>query len=425
MKKTLFFENAKLIYEKFGIVPLMYGSIGLEYLTGENLCADDIDILIPDIHLNDRWGEFETFLSSAGYNLYDEDEHTFCKDGVFYSYASLEELESFAGIRLSDIEERSLEGIRFRLLSLQQYLEVYDASSKDGYRINIRKKKDYEKITFIKKRLENKILNVTVIQPKYFSGENPDRKIAEFLLEELEKVPEGGLIVAPEYSNAGGLSDAESELAALPRAEIMLEKASEIAARKKAYVVINVLQHRDGQLKNSTYLFDKSGKVAFIYNKQHLPPSEIKLGMVAGNPSGKCECLYELDGIKFAFMTCYDVYFNEQIEHIAKGNADIILIPGYQRGERTDIICAQAKLLAFRCNAYVARSSYSMDSDEHGGCSMIVAPDGKIIENIGSGVGSISADIDPSVKYMRAAGYGQGMVKNNDFISAGLCPEAF
>lgn len=269
------------------------------------------------------------------------------------------------------------------------------------------------------------MLNVTVIQPRYFSGENPDEKIAKFLLDELEKVPEGGLIVAPEYSNAGGLSDAESELAALSRAETMLEKASEIAKRKSAYVVINVLQRREGEIKNSTYLFDKNGKVAYVYNKQHLPPSEIKLGVTAGNPSGKCECLCELDGIKFGFMTCYDVYFNEQIEHIAKGDADIILIPGYQRGERVDIIHAQAKLLAFRCNAFVARSSYSMDNDERGGCSMIVSPDGKILENIGSGVGAISCEIDPHEKYMRPAGYGEGLVKNNDFISAGLCPEAF
>lgn len=152
------------------------------------------------------------------------------------------------------------------------------------------------------------MLNVTVIQPKCFSVENPDEKISEFILSELEKVPKGGLIVAPEYSNAGGLSDAESEIKAMPRAKTMLDKASEIAKRK----------------------------------------------------------------------------------------------------------CA-----------YVARSSYSMDTDENGGCSMIVAPDGKIIKNMGKDVGSVSCDIAPFDKYMRSAGYGGGLVKNNDFISAGLCPEAF
>ncbi len=269
------------------------------------------------------------------------------------------------------------------------------------------------------------MLNVTVVQPRYFCGENPDEKIGKFIMEEMEKVAQGGLVLVPEYSNAGGLSDAQSELLALPRAEIMLKKASEIAKRKSAYVCINVLERRKGEIKNSTYLFDKNGKAHFIYDKQHLPLSEIKLGVSAGNGTGKCGCLCELDGIKFAFMTCYDVYFNEQIEYIAAYNPDIILVPGYQRGERTDIICAQAKLTAFRCNAFVVRSSYSMDSDEKGGNSMVVSSDGTILENFKSKVGSFSIDIDPFEKYMRTAGYGEGLVKNNDFISAGLCPKAF
>lgn len=269
------------------------------------------------------------------------------------------------------------------------------------------------------------MLNVTVVQPPYFAGETPDETIAEFLLEQLKKVPEGGLIVLPEYSNAGGLSDAERELAALPRAKDMLKEASEVAKSKGAYVAINVLEERDGKIKNSTYLFDKSGEVAFVYDKQHLPPSEVILGVEAGNATGKCKCTFELDGIRFAFMTCYDVYFNEQIEHIAKFKPDIILIPGYQRGERVDIIRAQAKLTAFRCNSFIARSSFSMDSDERGGCSMIVAPDGQIITDIGKGVGTVSADIQPTEKYMRPAGFGGDTVRNDDFIAAGLCPEAF
>lgn len=269
------------------------------------------------------------------------------------------------------------------------------------------------------------MLNVTVVQPKYYQNENPDEKIASFLIEKMQEVKSGGLVLLPEYSNAGGLSDAKSEIKALPRAQIMLKKASEVAKEKGSYISINVLEKREGNLKNSTYLFNKKGEVAFIYDKVHLPPSEVKLGVKAGNKMGKCDCFFELDGIKFAFLTCYDVYFNEQIEHIAKFNPDIILIPGYQRGEREDIIKAQAKLMAFRTNAYVLRSSYSMDSDEHGGCSMIVAPDGKILKNMGKDVGSVSMDINPFEKYLRSAGFGEGLVKNNDFISSGLCPEAF
>ena len=212
---------------------------------------------------------------------------------------------------------------------------------------------------------------------------------------------------------------------ALPRAEIMLKTASEVAKGNGSYVAINVLHRLNGEIKNGTYLYDKKGEVAFVYNKQHLPPSEIELGVVPGNVDGKAQCTCELDGIRYAFLTCYDVYFNEQIEFIAKFKPDIILIPGYQRGERTDIIRSQAKLTAFRCNAYVVHSSYSMNDDKQCGCSMIVAPDGQIIKDMGKEVGSISVDINPFEKYMRTAGFGGNKVRNDEFISAGLCPEAF
>ena len=145
MKKALFFENAKLLTEKFGIIPLMYGSLGLEYITGKSLDADDIDILIPETFLNEHWSEFKNFLTDSGYILIDKHEHTFQKDDVFYSYASVEELESFAGINISDIRLTTNDDVQFSLLSLEQYLTIYMASSKDGYRINVREKKDQEK----------------------------------------------------------------------------------------------------------------------------------------------------------------------------------------------------------------------------------------------------------------------------------------
>ena len=156
MKKAMFFENAKVLYDKFGIVPLMYGSLGLEYITNENLNADDIDILISEIFITDRWNEFKDFLISEGYVLIDEHEHTFQKNNISYSYASIEELKSFTGIELSDIEQRCSNGIKFKLLSLEQYLKVYRASAKDGYRITVREKKDNDKIAFIEKQLKLK-----------------------------------------------------------------------------------------------------------------------------------------------------------------------------------------------------------------------------------------------------------------------------
>ena len=152
-KFNLFLENAQFLSDKFDILPLLYGSLGLEYLTGDVLGVDDIDILVPRIFITERWHEFKTLLETQGYVLADEHEHTFVRDGVAYSYADIEDLESFAGINTESIEMHEVDGIRFLLLSLEQYLAVYKQSRKDGYRVNVRQKKDADKIRFIESKL--------------------------------------------------------------------------------------------------------------------------------------------------------------------------------------------------------------------------------------------------------------------------------
>lgn len=264
-------------------------------------------------------------------------------------------------------------------------------------------------------------MNITVVQPPYFAGIEPDLKIANFLMDKMSSVLTDSLLVLPEYSNAGGISDHDAERKAMSRAKLMLRAASDYAREQSAYIAINVLETRNGQNKNSTYLFDKQGDVAFIYDKVHLPPSEIALDITAGTS----DCVCTVDGMCFGFLTCYDVYFTEQIEYLATQKPDIIIVPSYQRRERADIIQAQAKLTAFRTNAYVVRASYSMDTNDFGGNSMIVAPDGKILSNLGSGVGSATVKIDPKWKYSRTAGFGGGVIRNDDFINMGLCPTVF
>ena len=153
-KFNCFLENAEMINDKFNIIPLLYGSLGLEVLTKSSLNADDIDILIPqEFVTGDKWTEFKLFLECHKYTLIDEHEHTFRKDGVDYSYASLEGLKKFAGIDICDIEIRNISGTKFMLLSLEQYLKVYQKSSLDGYRMNVKEKQDNQKIEFIKRMM--------------------------------------------------------------------------------------------------------------------------------------------------------------------------------------------------------------------------------------------------------------------------------
>lgn len=154
-KKYLeFLVNAKELEDRFNITPLLYGSLGLEVLTNSSLNADDIDILIPEIYIKgDKWDIFKEYLESSGYILIDKHEHTFRKNDTDFSYASIENLKDFAGIEIQDIETKTDNNTNYLLLSLNQYLKVYEKSSQDGYRINKKEKQDNAKIEFINKCL--------------------------------------------------------------------------------------------------------------------------------------------------------------------------------------------------------------------------------------------------------------------------------
>ena len=54
----------------------------------------------------------------------------------------------------SEIEEKIELNIHYKLLNLKQYLTVYEASSKDGYRQNKKEKDDLNKIKLIKKLIK-------------------------------------------------------------------------------------------------------------------------------------------------------------------------------------------------------------------------------------------------------------------------------
>ena len=123
----------------------------LWHRTGEAIFADDIDVLLPETWLSEQWSAFQTLLQAEDWRLIDAHEHTFERRGVHCSFAALEELETFAGVPISEIETRTESGTKYRLLSVKQYLAVYKASAKDGYRVNTRGKKDAEKIALLEK----------------------------------------------------------------------------------------------------------------------------------------------------------------------------------------------------------------------------------------------------------------------------------
>ena len=66
----------------------------------------------------------------------------------------MENLEPFAGVDLKGIPLIREQGTSYYLLELPDYLRVYEASSRDGYRKNVKHKQDQQKINLILKAMQ-------------------------------------------------------------------------------------------------------------------------------------------------------------------------------------------------------------------------------------------------------------------------------
>lgn len=145
-----------------GIVPTLMGSLGLEYLTKVNWSPSDIDIHVPgdprgweapDELRIFQWSSIYDVMTRLGYELVDIHEHEFKRGETHVEYGTINSLEDFAGIKEEELKKVEVEGVEFRLPNLQQFLAIYQASSKDSYRNENNNDKDFKKIKWLEELL--------------------------------------------------------------------------------------------------------------------------------------------------------------------------------------------------------------------------------------------------------------------------------
>ncbi|MCM3392656.1 MULTISPECIES: hypothetical protein [Cytobacillus] len=92
-------------------------------------------------------------MKSMEYSLIDLHEHEFSTEGLSVEFGIIDTLPSFAGVQLEDLEMQQMEEVKYYLLNLEQYLRLYESSSKDSYRADKNNNKDIRKIEFLKSML--------------------------------------------------------------------------------------------------------------------------------------------------------------------------------------------------------------------------------------------------------------------------------
>lgn len=153
----LFLAVTARLNHRLEVVPVLYGSLGLARTLNTPQPVGDVDLLIPALFLADRWPGLLTVMERLQFHLVNAREHEFRRGVESVAFADEESLHPFAGIDLSTLRIVTMEGVQFKELTLTDYLAVYRASERDGYRQVKRGKRDAEKIAQIEAALNQSV----------------------------------------------------------------------------------------------------------------------------------------------------------------------------------------------------------------------------------------------------------------------------
>ena len=271
-------------------------------------------------------------------------------------------------------------------------------------------------------------MKVCIMQPPYSVQYDERDAMFQWELDALDRCDASmDIIVLPEAGDVPTLASTREAFIDSYRRynRRYLDKICETARRCNAVVFANATFVTEKGERNTTYAVNRQGEVVGHYFKQHLTSGECF--------DRKLDCEYTfqysepyvmtIDGVRYAFLTCYDFYFYEMFPNLARQDIDVIIGCSHQRSDRLDAIETITKFCAYHCNAYVLRSSVTLDENsEVGGGSMVVAPDGKILLNLRHQAGMMTVDIDPHSKYYKPAGFGNPPSAHYQYIELGRRP---
>lgn len=196
-------------------------------------------------------------------------------------------------------------------------------------------------------------------------------KTDEFVIAYIEQVLHGvrakypDLIVFPEMCDLPEGWEMETYLSyILVRRETVLAHIRNKARELHAWIAYStVRKHADGTLRNSCILIDRTGSIAFIYDKTYLTLGELEHGVCSGDGARVFAC--ELGRI--GFVLCFDLNYLELAGEYKKMQTDILLFPALFHGG------VQQQIWAFTARAYFVGAC--------GGCkASVVSPGGEILE---------------------------------------------
>jgi omega-amidase len=216
------------------------------------------------------------------------------------------------------------------------------------------------------------------------------------------------MVILPEMFNCPYDTSKFQDYAESMDNSISLKSVSNAAADSGVYLIAgSIPELHDGKLYNSSFIFDRDGKVINIHRKMHLfdinVPNEITFKESEIITAGNNITVFETDLAKIGVAICYDMRFPELFRLMTIKGAELVVVPGafnMTTGPAHWETTIRARAIDNQTFMAVASPSRNIDLAYIAyGHSMVVDPWGNIIAEASEDEEIIYATIDKDFIY--------------------------
>lgn len=227
-------------------------------------------------------------------------------------------------------------------------------------------------------------MKIALVQFETDISLDPDSRLSN-LINLLPPAGSCDLVILPELWLQGAFEFSFFSEEVLSQIESKFEILGGVAKKNNYWLHAGSFLVREGtNIFNKAFLFDSKGEIRANYRKNYVfgfDDGEAKFV----SPSSECE-IVETPWGRIGFAICYDLRFPEHFRRVTLAGAEIILIcaawPETRIGHWKNLICSRAienQLFVIGCNGVGEQTGATL-----GGNSIIVAPDGETLLELGN-----------------------------------------
>lgn len=207
------------------------------------------------------------------------------------------------------------------------------------------------------------------------------------------------MVVLPEYA---GYFVAELDDTLLAHAEPLdgdfIAVLQAAATAHGVIVVAGLVETAGAGRVHNTLVAVSDAGVQAVYRKQHLYDAfgQTESDWIEAGESGQAS-VFDVDGIRFGMMTCYDLRFPEVARILVDAGADAVIVPAeWVRGPLkehhwTTLLAARA----IENTVYVVAADHPAPVGV--GLSQVIDPQGVVVAGVSAGEGIALASVDPGL----------------------------